>query len=138
MRLPPTVKDAKPMIMMFIDHNPQLQHASPETVIDNIVQFATEFYQVNGKMLNLTMDQQEAIPMPPRKMEEPRKMGEERKMIAVERMKAFKMSPKIHEMDTDIEAELEKQRKKLLMARTIAQKKAELRRLEEEDVPESE
>jgi hypothetical protein len=140
MKLPPTVQDAKPMIMMFIEHNPQLQHASPETVINNIVQFAIAFQQVSGRQVNLTMEQDEAIPMPPPKEEEEKA---EKKLVKVEKpvpeKKPVKKSPKIEELDPEIEAELEKQRKKLLMAKQIAMKKAELRKLqEEEDVPESE
>jgi hypothetical protein len=135
-KLPPTVKDAKPMIMMFVDHNPQLQHASPETVMNNLVQFAIAFQQVSGRMLNLMMEQDEAIPMPAPKEEEEKK---EKKIVKAEPKKVLTKSPKIEEMDEEIERELEKQRKKLLMAKKMQTLKAELKKLqEEEDVPESE
>jgi hypothetical protein len=69
-RLPPTVKGARPILMLFIEANPQLQHSSPETVLQNVVQYALTFQQCTGKMLNLTMVQDIMIPLPPPDEEE--------------------------------------------------------------------
>jgi hypothetical protein len=82
MKLPPNVNQAKPMLMMFIEHNPQPQHASPETVLNNVVQFAIAYQQLSGKQLNLTMDQDEAIPMPSPNEDE-KKLAKSEKPISI-------------------------------------------------------
>jgi hypothetical protein len=129
MKLPPNVNQAKPMLMMFIEHNPQLQHASPETVLNNIVQFAIAYQQLSGKQLNLTMDQDEAIPMPSPNEDE-KKLAKSEKPIAE---KKLPRSPKVEELDPEIEEALEKHRKKLMQAKEKRLLKEKLKRMEEEE-----
>jgi hypothetical protein len=129
MKLPANVNQAKPMLMMFIEHNPQLQHASPETVLNNMVQFAIAFQQVSGHQLNLTMDQDEPIPMPSPD-------DEEKKVVKIEKPspeKKMLKSPKVEELDPEIEQELEKHRKKLLQAKEKRLLKEKLKKMEEEE-----
>jgi hypothetical protein len=121
-RLPQTVKDAKPMLMMFIDLNPQLQSASPETVLNNLIQFAIAYQQFSGKMLNLTMEKDIAIPMPPPNPEE--------KTVKFETPP--KDSPSDEEMDEDIRAQLDALAKSLKKAQRRKQLEAQLKKLDDE------
>jgi hypothetical protein len=127
--LPSTVKDAKPLLVMFIECNPQLQSANPETVLNNLVQFALAYNQfTHGKKLDLTLSRNVAIPMPP-PYEEP-----EEKPFFQESLKSPKSPPKIEEVEVDeeMEAELLALRKKLLIAKKKKALEAELKAIEDE------
>jgi hypothetical protein len=127
-RLPLTVQQAKPILMMFIEANPQLQHPSPETVLNNLIQFAITFRQFSGgNMLNLTMEQDVPIPLPAPE--------EKPKFEPPSPCAAPKKSLKIEEVETDdeIEAKLKELKKKLLLAKKKKALEDELEKLEKED-----
>jgi hypothetical protein len=135
--LPSTVKDAKPILMMFIERNDQFQHPSPETVLNNILQFALAYKQFSGgRKLDLTMTERIAIPMPPPSNEEE---GKPEKRAKPKPEKPVTPSPKKSttieqvEVDEEVEAELMELRKKLLIAKKRKALEDELRALTIED-----
>jgi hypothetical protein len=132
-KLPSTVKDSKPLIMMFIDKHPFLKNASAEAVLHNLIMYAMVHQTNTGRLLNLTMDD-DPIPMgmDPRKCVEIEEEEVHEKPTPPTPSSPSKLKTIELAVDDEDEAEVEAFRRKLQVAKKKKALEEELKKLQED------